>query len=98
MRSIVDHCKATKKPYRTVPTVSELIDKKVSLNTVRDVSILDLLGREVRNLYEGVSDIGYYELIWDGTNDNGYQLGSGIYFINAKIGSEQMYKKIMKLK
>ena len=46
MRRIVDHCKATKKPYRTIPTVSELIDKKVSLNAVRDVSILDLLGRQ----------------------------------------------------
>tara|TARA_Y100001970_G_scaffold15871_1_gene17922 strand:+ start:111710 stop:113611 length:1902 start_codon:yes stop_codon:yes gene_type:complete len=46
MRRIVDHCKVIKKPYRTIPTVSELIDKKVSLNAVRDVSILDLLGRQ----------------------------------------------------
>ena len=50
MRRIVDHCKAIKKPYRTIPTVSELIDKKVSLNAVRDVSILDLLGRQEVNL------------------------------------------------
>ena len=46
MRKIVDHCKAVKKPYRTIPTMSELIDKKVSLNAVRDVSIMDLLGRQ----------------------------------------------------
>jgi len=46
MRKIVDHCKAIKKPYRTIPTMSELIDKKVSLNAVRDVSIMDLLGRQ----------------------------------------------------
>ena len=50
MRRIVDHCKVLKKPYRTIPTVSELIDKKVSLNAVRDVSILDLLGRQEVNL------------------------------------------------
>ncbi len=50
MRQIVDHCKATKKPYRTIPTMSELIDKKVSLNAVREVSILDLLGRQEVNL------------------------------------------------
>ena len=50
MRRIVDHCKILKKPYRTIPTVSELIDKKLSLNTVRDVSILDLLGRQEVNL------------------------------------------------
>ncbi len=46
MRQIVDHCKAVKKPYRTIPTMSELIDKKVSLNAVRDVSIMDILGRQ----------------------------------------------------
>tara|TARA_Y100001970_G_scaffold204703_1_gene249272 strand:- start:1538 stop:3436 length:1899 start_codon:yes stop_codon:yes gene_type:complete len=50
MRNIVDHCKAVKKPYRTIPTMSELIDKKVSLNAVRDVSIMDLLGRQEVNL------------------------------------------------
>ena len=50
MRGIVDHCKAVKKPYRTIPTVFELIDKKVSLDVVRDVSILDLLGRQEVNL------------------------------------------------
>tara|TARA_Y100001968_G_C19315340_1_gene696372 strand:- start:413 stop:1180 length:768 start_codon:yes stop_codon:yes gene_type:complete len=82
-------------PFNPSTRVYYIVDKS---NLFVEISILDLLGREVRNLYEGVSDIGYYELIWDGTNDNGYQLGSGIYFINAKIGSEQMYKKIMKLK
>jgi FlaA1/EpsC-like NDP-sugar epimerase len=46
MRSIVDHCEMTKKPYRTVPTIAELIDKKVSLNVVREVTISDLLGRQ----------------------------------------------------
>ena len=46
MRKIVDHCELTKKAYRTVPTVSELIDKKVSLNLVREVTIADLLGRQ----------------------------------------------------
>ena len=62
------------------------------------ISILDLLGREVNTLYDEMSDIGYYELNWDGTNNAGYQLGSGIYFISAKIGDKQLYKKMMKLK
>ena len=58
MRKIVDHCKVTKKSYRTIPTMSELIDKKVSLNAVRDVSIMDLLGRQEVNLNR--SDISKY--------------------------------------
>ena len=58
MRRVVDHCKVTKKGYRTIPTMSELIDKKVSLNAVRDVSIMDLLGRQEVNLNR--SDISKY--------------------------------------
>ena len=46
MRRIVAICKSLGSPYRTVPTFSELIDGKVSIKTVREVSIVDLLGRK----------------------------------------------------
>ena len=46
MRSIVNQCKVVGKPYRTIPTVYELIDKQVSIKTIRDVSMADLLGRQ----------------------------------------------------
>tara|TARA_Y100000741_G_scaffold92303_1_gene68433 strand:- start:8386 stop:10281 length:1896 start_codon:yes stop_codon:yes gene_type:complete len=46
MRRIVAICKSTGKPYRTVPTLTELMDGKVSMSTIRDVSMVDLLGRQ----------------------------------------------------
>ena len=46
MRRIVAICKSTGKSYRTVPTFSELIDGKVSMKSVREVSMVDLLGRK----------------------------------------------------
>ncbi|MBC8344738.1 MAG: polysaccharide biosynthesis protein [Candidatus Marinimicrobia bacterium] len=46
MRSIVNQCKVTGKPYRTIPTVYELIDKQISIKTIREVSMTDLLGRQ----------------------------------------------------
>ena len=46
MRTIVEHCKATGKRYRIVPSFTELLDKDNSLSTIRDVSYIDLLGRE----------------------------------------------------
>tara|TARA_B100001248_G_C27394584_1_gene464628 strand:- start:2318 stop:3955 length:1638 start_codon:yes stop_codon:yes gene_type:complete len=46
MRRIVAVCKTLDLPYRTVPTFSELIDGKVSIKSVREVSIIDLLGRK----------------------------------------------------
>ena len=46
MRAIVEHCKASGKRYRIVPSLTELLDKDISLSTIRDVSYVDLLGRE----------------------------------------------------
>ena len=46
MRKIVMSCKETGKRYKTVPTLSELIDGNISLSAIRDVSYNDLLGRE----------------------------------------------------
>ena len=63
-----------------------------------NITILDLLGREVRSLYDGIRGVGYYEIIWDGTNNDGHKMGSGVYFISARIGDDYLYRKVMKLK
>ena len=46
IRRIVDICKQTGKRYKTVPGINEIIDGEISMAAVRDVSYLDLLGRE----------------------------------------------------
>lgn len=50
IRKIVTICKKTGKKYKTVPGLSELIDKDVSLASIRNVSYVDLLGRKEVNL------------------------------------------------
>ena len=50
IRNIIRACKKTGKRYKTVPTLSELINKDVSLDTIRDVSYQDLLGRKEAKL------------------------------------------------
>ena len=46
MRKIVKNCKIAGKPYKTVPDLSEIIDDNVTIKMIRDVSYVDLLGRE----------------------------------------------------
>ena len=46
IRRMVNICKSTGKRYRTVPGFAELINNEVSIKSVRDVSLTDLLGRE----------------------------------------------------
>lgn len=58
MRQIVERCKETGIPYKTVPGMGELIEKKVSIKRIRDVDYTDLLGREVVRLQS--KQIGSY--------------------------------------
>tara|TARA_B100000900_G_C20587784_1_gene720366 strand:+ start:169 stop:2067 length:1899 start_codon:yes stop_codon:yes gene_type:complete len=46
MRKIVKLCKQTEKPFKTVPGFDELLDGEVTLDSIRDVSYSDLLGRQ----------------------------------------------------
>lgn len=45
MRRIVETCKDCRLSFKTLPSLGELIDGKVSLKALRDVSFEDLLGR-----------------------------------------------------
>ena len=42
---IIDICKEAGKPFRTLPSVHELMSGKLSINQLKEVSVLDLLGR-----------------------------------------------------
>ncbi len=53
IRQIVQECKKTGKPFKTLPSISELIEGKVSISQFREVSLLDLLGRDEIELDEG---------------------------------------------
>jgi FlaA1/EpsC-like NDP-sugar epimerase len=58
MRIIVDCCKDSGIPFKTVPGYGELIDGRVSVKAIRDVAYRDLLGREAVRLDE--KGIGAY--------------------------------------
>ncbi|MBW2091846.1 MAG: polysaccharide biosynthesis protein [Deltaproteobacteria bacterium] len=57
MRRIVEICKESRLPFKTLPGLGEMIDGRVSLKTIRDVSYGDLLRRpEVRIETKHVSE------------------------------------------
>jgi len=45
-----------------------------------DVAVYDMLGRRVRTLAEGAHDAGMHVFEWNGTDENGSPVQSGIYF------------------
>ncbi len=52
------------------------------------LGMFDVLGRRVRT-FAGAFSPGMNEVIWDGTDDNGHAVGSGLYFYRLDVGSER---------
>ena len=46
LRRIIDACQHRRVMFKTIPSVRDLIDGRISVNRIRDVRIDDLLGRE----------------------------------------------------
>jgi len=62
------------------------------------LDIIDVLGRRVRQLVVGTRDAGTYQYAWDGTDDSGHDLASGIYFYRLQTGSFSHTRKMLLLR
>jgi FlaA1/EpsC-like NDP-sugar epimerase len=59
MQEIVANCRAAGVPFKTLPSLPELLNGKILTKQIRDVSVVDLLGRDPvrldeRNIWESV--------------------------------------------
>lgn len=63
------------------------------------VSVFNVLGQKIRTLVDEEKTIGYYSEVWNGTDDNGQPVASGIYFYRIDAGDQfTETKKMMLLK
>ncbi|MDP6397335.1 MAG: FG-GAP-like repeat-containing protein, partial [Candidatus Marinimicrobia bacterium] len=63
------------------------------------ITIHDLLGRNVRTLVKELQDAGHQSVVWDGKNEDGFSLSTGIYFFQVHIPDGNLRtKKMMLLK
>ena len=60
--------------------------------------VYDLLGRPVRTLVEDALTAGFHRQIWRGLDDQGRAVGSGLYFVEMRVGDWRQIHKVMLLK
>lgn len=56
--------------------------------------IYNVLGQQIRTLVTGQNEAGYHRVVWNGRDDVGQQVTSGIYICRFEAGD---YHKVMKL-
>jgi len=57
-----------------------------------------VLGQSVRTLYQGTMERGTQVVTWDGKNNSGQNLASGMYTYRMTAGSFVQTRKMMLLK
>jgi predicted outer membrane repeat protein len=62
------------------------------------LEIFDLLGRKVVTLLEGPMNPGAHQVRWDGFNQQGSPVASGIYLYRLQVGAQQIQKKMVLLR
>jgi hypothetical protein len=62
------------------------------------IVIYDLAGRVVKTVFDASVDPGPHSVVWDGTDDAGRRVGSGVYWMQMKAGTYSSNKKMVILK
>jgi hypothetical protein len=60
-----------------------------------EIVVYDAAGRAVRRLANGPQSPGVREVRWDGRNESGMAVGSGVYFLRLRAGSEMHLRKLV---
>jgi len=62
------------------------------------VAIFDVSGRKVRTLEAGAKEAGLHHVVWDGKDDSGAPVASGIYFCKLRAGDFVESRKMFLVK
>ena len=62
------------------------------------IEVYNLKGQKVKMLVNEILPTGQHKVVWNGTDDNGKSVSSGVYFYKMKSGDYQKTRKMILLK
>ena len=80
-------------PFNPTTTISYRLPARSRV----ELAIYNLLGQQIRTLVNADQPVGEHQVQWDGRNDAGKQVSSGIYFYQLKAGNSFLETKKMVL-
>ncbi len=78
-------------PFNPSSTISYSIPE----NTNVSLTIFDMQGRVVKNLVHGYKKSGKHSVIWDGKNEIGSTVSSGLYIYVLRTANKAISKKML---
>ena len=75
-----------------------IIRYSLDIPTEFSLEVYNILGQQVRNLDSGFKQAGVYDVIWNGRNDNGNDVTSGVYFYKLTGDDRTEVKRMLYLR
>ena len=66
--------------------------------TYVNISVYNIRGERVVTLVDEIMSVGEHNVIWKGTDKQGKQVASGVYFCRARIGETTTTSKMLLMK
>lgn len=81
-------------PFNPDTRISFSIDTQAPVSLI----VVNILGQKIRVLKDENLEPGNYEVIWDGQDENGSMVASGVYFYRLIAGRQSSTRKMVLLK
>ncbi|NKB69711.1 MAG: DUF5060 domain-containing protein [Candidatus Latescibacteria bacterium] len=89
---------ALQQNYPNPFNASTFIPYKLAGQSPVQLTVLDLLGRQVRILVERDQSPGLHRALWDGRDDDGRAVGAGLYFYRLQAEEQMQTRRMILLK
>ena len=81
-------------PFNPTATIQYALPKAVQV----ELKVFNILGQVVRTLVDEEKGAGYHQVVWDGTDQTGRPVSTGIYLYQIKAGDFVETKKMQLIK
>ena len=81
-------------PFNPITTLQYDIPENANVN----ITIYDMMGRQVKTLVNGSQTAGYHSIQWNATNDRNEPVSAGVYLYSIEAGEFVQTKKMVLLK
>ena len=81
-------------PFNPSTTIEFAVEKEMAVS----LKVFDISGKRVRSLAEESFPAGKHRLAWDGRDENGSPVATGVYFVKMQAGAKIYTRKMILLK
>ncbi len=77
---------------------STTIEFNITQNDHVELIVYNLMGQKIKTLVDEKRNGGKYQVTWDGNNNDGIKVASGVYICRLKVGDFKAFRKMILIK